>query len=246
MRPSPRALLLLPVLALLAGGCATYTSLGAEPRARIEKQFTASREPYFLRQSLYVTPFFGDASKQLLTAVPPEDVRLLNDLGGRPINPGKVEGVVPAGSRVRVQQVEFPTAFKVAERVLLSPRTDTWVYLDVEGWKGDRPLVLVLPEEVRTEAEFVANLERFLTREDLKPKLDALAPPVREAVKEKRAIPGMPEDALVMSWGPPARRNRSFREGLRVEEWVFPGGRRRAYLTEGRVTEVVDPGPQAQ
>ncbi|MCI0572481.1 MAG: hypothetical protein L0Y66_17130 [Myxococcaceae bacterium] len=228
-------------LALLTTGCATFTTLEPETRTRLEKQFTEASTPRYLRQSLYVTPFFGDGSKRLLTPVLPEDVRLLNDLTGKPINPGPVEAVAPAGSRVRVKSVEFPTSFAVAERLVTTPRTETWVYLQVQGVKGETPLILVLPEEVRTEAEFSANLERYLTTEDPSSVLTAFSAPVREAVLAKRAVPGMSEQALTMSWGPPARVQRAFQGGVRVETWEFPGGRRKAKLQDGRVTDVVDP-----
>jgi hypothetical protein len=247
-----RTLLPAALAALALSGCATYTALGPDERARVERQFTAPRAPYFVRQSLYVTPFFGDASKRLLTPVPPEDVRLLNDLAGKTINPGAVEAVLPAGTPVRVERVEFPTARAVAERIVVTPRTEAWVYLQPQGSPpaglqaaGGAPLVLVMPAEVKTEAEFAANVERLLTTEDPRPALEALPPQVREAVRQKRAVTGMSEDALVMAWGTPVRRNRSFKNGLRVEEWEFPGGRRRATVTDGRVTDVVDPAPGA-
>jgi hypothetical protein len=237
---APRPLLL---LALLAAGCATYTTLSPEARTRIERQFTAGSEPRYLRESLYVTPFFGDATRRLLTSVPPEDVRMLEDLSGKPIHPGPVQTVAAAGSRVRVRKVEFPTAFTVAERVLVTPRTHPWAYLDVEGVGGETPLILVVPAEGRSEAEVVADLERYLTTQDIRATLASFPAAVREAIATKRAVPGMSAEALRMAWGLPSRVQRDFRDGSRVEEWTFPGGRRKAVLVEDRVTEVVDPHP---
>jgi len=237
MRLFATCLLSLPLLV----GCVSHTRLAPEARLRIERELLAGERVQYLRESLYVTPFFGDGTKRLLTPVPPQDVRLLEDLSGQPINPGPVEAAVPAGSTVRVRKLEFPTAFTVAERVLVTPRTQPWVFLEVEGVPGEKPLVLVLPDDADSEAEFLANVERHLTTRDLAAQLSSLPPPVREAVRAKRAVAGMSAEALRMSWGLPARIQVDYRESVRVETWTFPGERRRAVLEDGRVTEVTDP-----
>lgn len=237
-------LILRPLLLLsaLLAGCAGHTALAPEARMRLEQELTRSTRGWYLRESLYVTPFFGDASKRLLTPVPPEDVRLLDDPSGNPISPGPVQGVAPVGARARILRVEFPTAFTVAERILVTPRTQPWVYLEVAGVGGDTPLILVLPSESKTEAEFRADLERHLTTTDPAEALAALSPAVREAAMAKQAIQGMSAEALRMAWGQPAKIRVDYRDGVRVEEWRFPGDRRSASLEEGRVVRFTDPG----
>ena len=146
MRP---ALFLLGLHGLLPlAACASHTRLAPEERAGLEKELAGA--PRYLRLSFNVTPFFGDAGLRLITPAAPDEVRLLDDTRGNPINPGPVQAVLPAGRRARIVKVEFPTAWAVAERVLYSPRTQTWVYVDVEGAPEGPPLVLVLPPRVDT------------------------------------------------------------------------------------------------
>ena len=231
MRP---ALLLLGLLT--CAGCASHTQLAPEERAGLEKELTGS--PRYLKLSFNVTPFFGDAGLRLITPAAPDEVRLLDDTRGNPIDPGPVQAVLPAGRRARIVKVEFPTAWAVAERVLYSPRTQTWVYVDVEGAPEGPPLVLVLPPRVDTVDAVRTEVERYLIERDPAAQLAAFSEPVRTAVARKEARVGMPEEALEMAWGYPERRIRSFQEGVRHEEWVYPGARRRAILTEGRVTRL--------
>ncbi|MBF5040814.1 hypothetical protein FGE12_00295 [Aggregicoccus sp. 17bor-14] len=230
-----RALLLCAALAVVSG-CASHTALAPDERASIEKELSGA--PRYLKLSFNVTPFFGDAGHRLLTPAAPDEVRLLDDTRGEPINPGAVEAVLPAGRRARIVKVEFPTAWAVAERVLYSPRVQTWVYVDVEGAPPGPPLVLVLPPRTDTADAVRTEVERYLIERDPSAQLAALSAPVREAVFRKEARVGMSEEALEMAWGYPERRVRSYQDGVRSEEWVYPGGRRKAFLTEGRVARL--------
>lgn len=236
--------LLLPLA--LATGCATNTLLPAEDRTRLQQDLTVgSKAVRYLKASSYLTPFFGDASKRLLTPYPPEEVRLLNDPQGNPINPGPVEALVPAGTKVRVLKVEFPTAWVMAERVLYSPRWQPWVYLDVEGAPPGPPVVLVMPPQSKTREEFLAELDRHLLEQDPAARLAKLQERYREAVGQKKVVEYMPEAAVEMSWGYPESIRRTL-EGTQVhQEWVYPGGQRRVLLTDGLVTRVEEGTPTA-
>jgi hypothetical protein len=169
-------------------------------------------------------------------------VRLLDDTQGENVSPGPVQATVPAGARVRIVDVEFPTAWVVTERILYTPRTHPWVYLRVEGAPPGPPLVLVLPRNLKSAEEFRAELGRYLSERDLGPTLASFSEPVREAIRQKKALVGMPSQALEMSWGPPELIKRNLEGGVRNEEWIYPGGRRRVFLTEERVIRVVVDG----
>jgi len=194
----------------------------------------------YLKLSYFVTPFFGDASRRLLTPSHPEDVRLLNDSNGKPLSPGQEQAILPAGRRVRVVKVEFPTAWAVTERVLYTPRTQPWVYLEVEGAPPGPPLVLVLRPQLDTNEEFRAELGRYLSPRDVAPRLAGFSESVQEAVRSKRAVVDMPAEALEMSWGYPETVRVSFQEQVRQEEWIYPSGARRAFLSNGRVSRLSD------
>lgn len=223
------------LVAILGVGCASHTALSPEERSTLKQRLTGPQSEQYLRMTMNVTPFFGDASKRLLTPYPPDEVRLLADTKGGDINPGPVEAVLPAGTRVKILDVEFPTAFVVAERVLYTPRTRPWVILSAEGAPKGPPLVLVLPEQLKLPEEVYAEIGRSLSEHDLTAILNAYTEPVREAIRQKKVVPGMPVDALQMSWGDPEKIQRTFDNGVRNEEWIYPGGRRHVFLTDGRV-----------
>ena len=230
-----RLLLAAALLPLL--GCASYTALAPADRELLEREFTARDGTAYLKLSSYVTPFFGDASKKLLTPVLPEQVRLLESPAGEPISPGAVEKTVAAGRRVRVLKVEFPTSWAVSERMVYTPRTQPWVFLALEGERNEVPFVLVLRPQLRTPDEVRQELGRYLATEDLRPQLDRFTAPVREAVARKDVVVDMPAEALEMAWGYPEVKNFSFEGQVRKELWKWPGGTRTATVVDGRVTE---------
>jgi hypothetical protein len=234
--------LLIILIAALGVGCASHTALAPEERSALKHALTGAESDKYLRQSLNVTPFFGDASRRLVTPYPPEEVRMLDDTQGNPLNPGPVQAVLPAGARARILDVEFPTAQVVMGRVLYSPRTHPWVYLSVEGAPPGPPLVLVLPLQFKTGEDFRAELERYLSDRDPAPTLAGFSAPVREAIRQKKAILSMPADAVQMALGSPERILRSVEGSTRHEEWVYPGGRRHVFIIDGRVDRVEE-GP---
>ncbi len=230
--------LLIILIAALGAGCASHTALAPEERSALKHTLTGPEADRYLRQSLNVTPFFGDAGRRLVTPYPPDEVRMLDDTQGNPINPGPVQAVLPAGTRARILDVEFPTAQAVMGRVLYSPRTHPWVYLSVEGAPPGPPLVLVLPLPFKTGEEFRAELGRYLADRELGATLAAFSEPVRQAIRQKKAILSMPADAVQMALGSPERIIRNVEGGTRHEEWIYPGGRRHVFIIDGRVDRV--------
>ncbi|MCP3099403.1 hypothetical protein LZ198_11030 [Myxococcus sp. K15C18031901] len=242
LAPRPLFCLTFVLLAALAAGCANYTQMAPESRASLQRTLTGPDAEQYLRVSANITPFFGDRSKRLLTPYAPEDLRLLDDSGGKPINPGEVETTLPAGTKLRITKVEFPTAWVVAERVLYTPRTWPWVYLAREDAPDGPPLILVLPPNLDQPDNFRAELEKYLSPQSLRAQLDALAAPVRDAVLAKKLVNNMPADAVRMAWGPPEVVRRSLEGTAKNEEWTYPGGRRKAFLTDGRLARAEEAG----
>jgi hypothetical protein len=234
----------LPVVLALAllPACASHVLIPSDERARLERDLSGKDRERFLRLSYYVTPFFGDSTKRLLTAVPPDEVRLLDTPSGESVNPGPVEKVLPAGTHARIVSLEFPTSFNMAGRVLYTPRTQPWVYLEVEGMPAQPPLIVVLRPMLATGDEVVAELERYLSVRDPAEQLASFSESVRAAVSSKSAVPEMPAAALEMAWGFPERKQISYEGQVRKEEWKWPGGRRAAWLADGRVVKLEGAG----
>ncbi len=236
--------LLVVLVVLVAAGCKSHTQIAPEDRATLEQTLTGPEADRYLRLSMYVTPFFGDASKRLLTPYPPEDVLLLNDTSGKTINPGPIEATLPAGAKAHIRKVEFPTAWVVTERILYTPRTWPWVYVDVEGAPKGPPLVLVLPPNLKKREEFLAEVDRYLSAQDPAAQLGAFNEAVREAIRQKKTVPDMPAEALEMAWGYPEKIQRTL-EGTAAQRGVdLPGRPAPAFLTEGRLVRVEEsPAP---
>ncbi len=225
-------------LAAALSACATaQIHLPPEQAASLERDLKGQER--FLRVSMYATPFFGDATKKLLTAVPPEQVRLLDNPDGTPNVPGRVEATFAAGTPVRILRLELPSSLTMAERVLYTPRTLAWVYFDVAGTpKNAPPYVLVLRPGLKEKDELLAELSRFASTESPSKLLDGFSDVVREAVRSKSALLDMPADALEMAWGYPERRKLELDGDKRKETWTWPGEKRVAVLVDGRVTEL--------
>jgi hypothetical protein len=222
--------------ALALSGCATAQAyVPAEEATRLQRELAGRHT--FLAASMYVTPFFGDATHALLTPWPPDEVRLLENPDGSPIEPGPVELVLPVGTPVLVERVEFPSPATMAERVLYTPRSLIWVYLQARGSPRDRQLVLVLRPGLRSGDEVRAEIERSLASRDPSFKLEAWPEAVREAVRSKKAVLDMSREALEMAWGLPERIRIELKGTERVETWRWPGSRA-AVLTDGRVTSL--------
>lgn len=229
-----RTLLVAGLLGL--SGCVT-AQVAIPPTQVADLERTLNGEQRFLRVSMYLTPFFGDSTRRLLTPVPPALVRLLDGTDGKPLQPGPIERTFPAGTAVRITQVEFPSAWVMTERVLYTPRTLVWVYVDVAGTpKQAPPYVLVLRPGLKTEQDFLAELERHLAREDQTRRLESFSDGVREAIRTKSATVDMPAEALEMAWGFPESKRIDLVGTQRKETWRWAEGVRTATLIDGRLT----------
>lgn len=186
---------------------------------------------------MYLTPFFGDTTKRLLSPVPPELVRLLDDTDGKPLKPGNIERTFVAGTAVHITKVEFPSAWTMTERVLYTPRSLAWVYLDVAGTsKNLPPAVLVLRPGIKTDQEFLAELERYLSAEDASKYLENFSDGIREAIRTKTVIADMPAEAVEMAWGYPESKRVELVGTAKKEVWRWADDLRTATLLDGRLT----------
>ncbi len=223
---------------IAASGCAT-SQVFVPPAQAAALQRSLAGEERFLRIAFYGTPFFGDSTKRLLSPVSPDQVRMLNNPDGSPVSPGPVERIFAPGTPVRVLKVEFPTAYAMSERVLYTPRTLAWVFLDVAGTpKQSPPYVLVLRPGLKDENEVTSEVNRYLSKDNLKPLLDGFSESVRAAVLEKKAIVEMPADALEMAWGYPDRKTFELEGAVKKETWTYADGRKQAVLRDGKVAEL--------
>lgn len=126
------ALALATVVASL--GCPNYTVIPDQDRQRVDDAHTGSL--LFLRQSTYVGNFYDDDRYRLVHPRRFEELTYLQTLEGDAIAPGHAEGIIPAGTRVRVERIEWPTGDVVFRRPLYTPRYTTWIWLRVALERG--------------------------------------------------------------------------------------------------------------
>lgn len=206
-------------ICLMLGACPAETLLSLQDQESIQKQ--QANRTYFLRQSCFVGPFFSYDDRLLLSERGLDEKVLVESVDGEPILPAEPVAIVPFGTKVKVQSVEFPTSAVVTGRRLKSPRYFTWVYLSIEGRSEQKPLVLVLTNEMRTTPDFEKALGLFLVSEDPRLAFAGWPPETLQAVEEKKVLPGMRWDALLRSRSHPDKVERSQQGSLRVEKWYY-------------------------
>jgi hypothetical protein len=218
----------LALLGLLAS-CAPPSLLPAEGRETVVRSL--SRQPRYLRVAVYVGPFFGDGSRVLLADRPISELSLLESPGGQPILPPAPTRILPPGTPVFVDSVQFPTGATLWSRPVTTPRYNPWLLASVEGER--RPAVLVLSSESPSAEDVLAEVGRVLTPDDPTPVFAALPEPVRDAIREKALVEGMTRQAAAMAWGYPDRIVMD--RPTQSEEWFWTGGNRRAVFQDDRV-----------
>ncbi len=224
-----RRALILTALLLPLSACFPRAAVPDTERERVSRELAGQQR--YLRVAAYAGPLWGDRGKVFVSELPPGEVDLVETAGRTPIAPPAAERVLPPGTPVRLRQVEFPTGWLIAQRVVMTPRYHPWAYLDVGG--DPRPHVVVLSQTAASSEAIRGELERLLSVEDPGPVFSALPPEQREAILRKEPLEGMSARALEMAWGLPERKRIDRPAG--TEEWTWPGAKRRAFLRDDRL-----------
>lgn len=214
---------------LFAAACTPRASIPDPERSRVHGELSGQQR--YLRVAAYVAPFWSDRSKLLLTDQAPADLDLLETAAGVPIPPPTPERVLAPGTPLRVRQVEFPTGWLIAKRVVMTPRYNPWVYVELAG--EPRPLVVVLSQTAATFEDVRAELEHVLSVDDPGSFFRALPEEHRAAILKKEVVEGMSPRAVEMAWGLPERKRIDRPAG--TEEWSWPGGKRRGSFEGDRL-----------
>jgi hypothetical protein len=224
-----RTALLLATSLLSLAACVPRAVIPDAERERVGRELTG--EQRFLRTAAYAAPLWGDGAKLLLSDQPLSELELVLSAGGDPIPPPPAERIVPPGTAVRILDVEFPTGWIIAKRVVMSPRYHPWVLVEVPG--DARPHVVVLSQTVASFDDVRAELDRILTKDDPSSLLAALPAEQRTAVLKKQLAEGMGPRAAEMAWGLPERKK--IDRPAATEEWTWPAGKRKAFFQDDRL-----------
>lgn len=227
-----RALLLSAALLPLAA-CAPRIVITDAERDRVFRELTGDQR--WLRVAVYAAPLYGDGSRVLLSDRPLAELDLVQTAGGAPVAPPVAERVIPPGTAVRIREVEFPTGWIIAKRIVMTPRYHPWVLLDVPG--ESRPGVVVLSQLAASYEDVRLELERVLSKDDPSPFFAALPLDHRDAVLKKQLVEGMGIRAVEMAWGLPERKRIDRPQG--TEEWTWPDEKRKAFFQDERLVRWV-------
>lgn len=228
-----RRVLLLATTLLPLAACTPRVVIPDAERERVTHELTGGQR--YLRVAVYAAPLWGDASRLLLSDRPLAELDLVQTTGGAPIPPPDAERVIPPGTPVRLREVEFPTGWTIARRVVVSPRYHPWVLLDVPG--ESRPGVIVLSQLAATFEDVRGELDRVLSKDDPSPFFAALSQEHRTAILKKEVVEGMSLRAVEMAWGLPERKWIDRPQG--TEEWTWPDAKRKAFFKDERLVRWV-------
>lgn len=221
-----RARLLFLLLGASAASCASYTVVDDAARAAIDEQHTG--ELLYLKQSLYAGRFYDDDRYRLVHPRRFEELTYLQNAEGEPILPPPADEIIPAGTRVRVEKIEWPDGDAVFRRPLYTPRYTTWVWLRVARERGssttierDERHILLLPGGIGDQETFNAWFTASLTATDPNPWLLGLPEAQQQAIEQKKPAAGMTYEALTAALGFPDRLRRDAQDGATVEVAVY-------------------------
>jgi hypothetical protein len=79
----------------------------------------------------------------------------------------------------------------------------------------------VPPMEIKEYKKLLAPLLDFEKRSATEDYLESLPPPIKAAIKEKRAIEGMDRDQVLMALGRPRHKQRETKDGIELEDWIY-------------------------
>ena len=226
-----RRLAVVAALALLQA-CVPPSQLPPEGRETVVRSL--ARQPRYLRVAVYVAPFFGDGSRVLLSDRPVAELQVLESPDGKPITPPPATRILPPGTPVFVDGVQFPTGTIAWSRPLTTPRYNPWLLATVEGVA--KPAVLVLATENTTAPDALAEVGRVLTPDDPTAIYAALPESVRDAIREKVLVEGMTREAVAMAWGYPDRIVMD--RPARTEEWHWTNSTRQALFQDDRLVRL--------
>jgi hypothetical protein len=229
MLPPCHAVRLTGVLALALAACSPRAVVPDAERQRVSRELDGTAR--YLRVAVYLSPFYGDDAMRLLSDQPPTELDLVRTPGGEAVPAPAPEKVLPPGTPVRIRDVEFPTGWRIAKRVVMTPRYHPWAILDVAG--EARPVVLVLSQTAVTFEDLRGEIDRVLAPDDPGVFLSRLPTEQREAVLEKELVEGMSPRAVEMAWGLPERKRIDRPAG--TEAWTWPGGARSAFFQDERL-----------
>ena len=210
--------------------------LSNEERLAVERAYEGN--VMRLSLSLALHDFFGDSARLLASPWPRDSVDLMRDASGAPILPAQTHGILPLGTPVRVESIDFPSPLRARQTSQGTPRGAVFRQaIQVElaclddrchALTQGRRLTAVIAADDLTRASLTRHLSRLFSSDDPQARLRHFDERERAAILDKRLIQGMSPAAAALAWGWPQFIEVEWQNGVRVETWRWPLSHRRA------------------
>lgn len=194
-------------LCLFPLGCINHIKIPDSAQKHINKEVLQTT--LWLKQSLYSGQFYDDNRYQLLYPRPFEELKYVKTVDGDFILPPAAKEIIPAGSKVIISKIEWPSAGVIFNRPILSPRNWPWVYLRVARDRGpvttlrDQTYIMILPENITDEASFNHWKNTYFAKQDPNEWLLSYDKKILSGILHKKPIMGMDYQALTATLGQP-------------------------------------------
>lgn len=237
-------LLAVSLISFLSSGCATTTAIPEGTRDRLTRQVVGQR--FWLKTSQFGGQFYDDRRFKLLDPKPFEQITALTTSDGHLITPPAAEGIISAGTQVRVKSVEWPTGSVVFKRPLYSPRYETWIKLGVALDRGavtlERPetYIMLVPNNLSNEADFMRWFNSTFSKNDVNDWILSLDKHIRNAILSKTVTKGMDQEQLFAALGHPDQlmRKRVDKNDQTITREIATYGGKIILLEAGKVIEI--------
>lgn len=192
---------------LLLSGCVHQMELSKQTMKKVDAKVV--NKTFWLKQSLYFGPFYDDDRYFLVNPNPFDEVKYLKMPDGQNILPPDTKSIIPVGTKVTVQTIEWPDLHNYWNRPIFTPRSMPWMKLKFAMDRGhvslQRPqtFIYLLPINADNADQFETWFQTIFSEADTNPWFLGLTPEAQKAVLEKKAVKGMPKEALIAALGEP-------------------------------------------
>jgi len=231
------------LLIFLIPACTSHIKIPDSVQRQINAEING--KIFWLKQSLYAGPFYDDNRYQLLHSRPFEELKYLKTPDGDYILPPPAKEIIPTGTKVVIEKIEWPTKMTMFKRPLLTPRQWPWVYLRLARDRGpvtvycDKSFIFILPAHVINEKSFHAWQNNFFSKDNTNDWLLSLDASIRTGILTKKPVVGMDSGALLAALGEPDQIKRELvsQESKKITKETATYGPIIVILENGRITK---------
>lgn len=232
------------ILSLLLPACFSHVQAPDLLQKLLNSQ--VEKQSFWLKQSLYAGPFYDDSRYKLLHPRRFEELTYLKTIDGDYILPPPSTEIIPAGTRIEIQKIEWPTAINIFKRPILTPRHWPWMYTRLARARGpvtikrDQTYIFILPDSVTDEKSFAEWKNTLFCKDDNNEWLMSQDEKIRTAIFAKKPLIGMDYQALFASMGQPdsIRREATMRDGEKITKEIVSYGATIVILEDSKVTKI--------